>query len=485
MSYTVIQYNQDFVEIMGMESACYIYTIYKLIMYSYDDFDDGIVSSYDVDISNDETFADYYVSGEEGKLAVHMGGGSYYWIRVSKEFNPVVTGTLVTEFTLSIPEGSYMLNYRGFPIYIDMNGNEIGMIKIWGNSDIRINDVEFKSGQEYRCKVELNLDTNLYKFYVDSSNGYIQKSTKDGKNEFEYQGNGVTAVAFSCETYPDSPNLIYLDDIYIHKGQRCVFVSPDGNDSNNGDYKTPFATVNRAMYEEDAVIVLKKGTHYFDDTFTYGPVDINETPNVRVMIPMYEDGITLSGDYKTQNIPETARDKVKQINLRSIGISSYGDVLYTSDTPGAEIFSGEKVMTQARWPNGEYAKIGTVLSQYPITFTADERVSNWIDADNAYIEAFWGFDWDRNSKPISSIDTSSNTVTVSGTESYTVLSGQRYFVHNLIEELDSPGEYYINRDGGILYFYPESDLSNIRISVLEEPFIVGTNLSNLRCIYEW
>ena len=274
---------------------------------SYDDFDDGDVSAYAVDMSDNESADTYYVNGENGRLAIHMGGGAYYWIRIQKEFTPVVTGTLIAEFSLFLPEGSYMLNYRGFPIFADLDGNEIGMVKIWGSggSDVKINDVpienfRFEPGKEYRCKIELDLDRGMFRFFVDDGAGYIQKFTQDNKNEFAYGGRGVKKIMFSCETYPDSPNLIYLDDIYIHMNERYVYVSPEGSDQNDGSFKNPFATAQRALEEKDAVIMFLKGTHILGDSFTYGPVDLNETPNARVMMPMYEEGIYVDGDFKTE-----------------------------------------------------------------------------------------------------------------------------------------------------------------------------------------
>ena len=45
--------------------------------------------------------------------------------------------------------------------------------------------------------------------------------------------------------------------------------------------------------------------------------------------------------------------------------------------------------------------------------------------------------------------------------------GMRYYVFNIAEELDAPGEYYIDRENSVLYFYPTENFSqnsNIVIS---------------------
>jgi hypothetical protein len=68
---------------------------------------------------------------------------------------------------------------------------------------------------------------------------------------------------------------------------------------------------------------------------------------------------------------------------------------------------------------------------------------------------------------------------------YGVESGhpyQHYVAVNLLEELDMPGEWYLDRKKGILYFWPPEGLERARIavSVLEEPIIALEEASNIK-----
>jgi hypothetical protein len=55
---------------------------------------------------------------------------------------------------------------------------------------------------------------------------------------------------------------------------------------------------------------------------------------------------------------------------------------------------------------------------------------------------------------------------------------QHWFAYNLLEEIDAPGEYYIDRASGVLYFYrPEEELKTIEVSMLEEPLVQLKNTS--------
>jgi hypothetical protein len=57
-------------------------------------------------------------------------------------------------------------------------------------------------------------------------------------------------------------------------------------------------------------------------------------------------------------------------------------------------------------------------------------------------------------------------------------SFNHWFAYNLMEEIDIPGEYYIDRTTGILYFYPlAEELKTIEVSLQEEPLVQLKNTS--------
>jgi hypothetical protein len=60
-------------------------------------------------------------------------------------------------------------------------------------------------------------------------------------------------------------------------------------------------------------------------------------------------------------------------------------------------------------------------------------------------------------------------------------SGGEFFALNLLEELDTPGEYYLDRQAGRLYFWPPTDLAraSVALSILQEPLITLTETSRV------
>lgn len=58
------------------------------------------------------------------------------------------------------------------------------------------------------------------------------------------------------------------------------------------------------------------------------------------------------------------------------------------------------------------------------------------------------------------VDEPTRRLTIGGPECATpILPGDRYFVENVLEELDSPGEWYLNRRTGQLFYWPPAEAS--------------------------
>ena len=82
---------------------------------------------------------------------------------------------------------------------------------------------------------------------------------------------------------------------------------------------------------------------------------------------------------------------------------------------------------------------------------------------------------------IKDIDVKNKTITTVDSATFGVAEGQRFMAYNLLEELDSPGEWYIDREKEILYFYPTCDIkdTDMMISQLSEPIIKVENCANV------
>ena len=60
--------------------------------------------------------------------------------------------------------------------------------------------------------------------------------------------------------------------------------------------------------------------------------------------------------------------------------------------------------------------------------------------------------------------------------------GIQYYAFNLLEEIDMPGEWYLDRSTGILYLYPPSNLrqASVEIGMLAAPMITLDKVAYVR-----
>lgn len=101
---------------------------------------------------------------------------------------------------------------------------------------------------------------------------------------------------------------------------------------------------------------------------------------------------------------------------------------------------------------------------------AGERPQRWDQAEEVWFSGLWKYYWFNAHAQAAAIETTTKTVTLSDSPTYGLDAGMPYYAYNLLEEIDTPGEWYLNRDTGILYFWPPSDLTEgeTYVSLIED-----------------
>ncbi len=111
-------------------------------------------------------------------------------------------------------------------------------------------------------------------------------------------------------------------------------------------------------------------------------------------------------------------------------------------------------------------------------------------------EDFFSCGYSDDCLRIASINSNNSTITVKDPAQYTIFStsdsstgagadsrNQRgFYIYNGLEELDSPGEWYLNKNAGTLHFWPPDNSMNtadIVVSILEDPITVSLETNNL------
>jgi hypothetical protein len=301
-----------------------------------------------------------------------------------------------------------------------------------------------------------------------------------------------------------------------------IYVSPKGNDSwsgrlpspNRGRTDGPFATFERArdairelkrqgkLPQGGVTVWLRGGTYFRQTPFSLTAEDSGSAPSPIVYSAYRNEKVRLAGGKSVsgwkpvtdeavlRRLPPEARGKVVYIDLRSQGITDYGQMrrrgfgLPATIPAGLELFYDGKPMPLACYPNTGWLKIAaTPAGQQGGRFTCDDpRLKRWAGAKEVWVHGYWTWDWADSYEKVVSIDPDKGEIVTAephGVYGYT--PGKRFRVLNLLEELDMPGEWYLDRDTGILYFYPPDEgKGEAMVSLTEAPLVSLQDVSHVK-----
>ena len=184
-----------------------------------------------------------------------------------------------------------------------------------------------------------------------------------------------------------------------------------------------------------------------------------------------------------QRLDESARGKVFQADLKALGITDFGEV--TADGKRLEVFFQDKPMTLARWPNEGFVRIVDVVGGAPHKihgipgdkigkFVYDgERPTRWTAEADVWPHGYWFWDWSDQRQQIEAIDTAKHVISLKPPyHTYGYRKNQWYYALNVLAELDAPGEWYLDRAAGMLYFWPPAPPAEGRTLVSVLPNLI-------------
>lgn len=251
-----------------------------------------------------------------------------------------------------------------------------------------------------------------------------------------------------------------------------------------------------AAHAKVGTIVLAPGDYELDRT----PVIQRDHLTLRG-----EDGARLLGGRRlrafrpaaAERLKAEARPHVLVCDLKRLGIGAYGALrrrgfVGRTQPAHSELFFGGKRMTLARWPNRDagdgWARISAPADpdppddrhgrrhgrlEYGFYFTGD-KPGLWQSAAGAWVHGYWSWDWANSYEAIEEFDRDRGFIRTRAPYGlYGFRAGQRFYILNVLEELDQPGEYYLDAERGLLFFWPPApiDSAEVLLSVLDAPLI--------------
>jgi len=282
-----------------------------------------------------------------------------------------------------------------------------------------------------------------------------------------------------------------------------LHVSFSGDDSNPGTPQSPLATLHGAQRAARRLrkslapltIMVREGTYYLDRPLIFGSEDSGEKeapitylacPGERVTISggrklrcnwqPYQDGIMMAEVEKGSNFTQLFVDGKRQIRARypnydpsDPGKSGYlqaaGAIPAGTVSPSGP---NDDMTFSAQAPRG--------VQFDPATFTKNK----WAKTDGAEIHIFQASYWGNLQWKIQGIDFSHDFIWFGdggqqmgakwSTNPAIVSEKSRFFIDNVFEELDAPGEWFLDVDKSVLYYYPHPGI-DLQHALVEVPIL--------------
>ena len=281
-----------------------------------------------------------------------------------------------------------------------------------------------------------------------------------------------------------------------------LHVALNGDDTNPGTTEAPLLTLHAARdaardSNESATIVVHDGTYYLEQSLALGALDSGVSYTAA-------DGerVTLSGGRKLDCRWKPFRDGIMKCELPEV---QKGSLDFT------QLFINGKRQTLARYPNVDnsdpenytgYVQAAGTIPDDAVDPCPDENADmtfsgnaprgiaigsatlakkNWAKPEEAVIHIYQANYWGNLQWRVRNIDLNAGHIWFGeggqqmGAKWFKnpsiVNQWSRFFIENVFEELDVPGEWYLDRENGVLYVIPEdgTDLENalIEVPVLE------------------
>ena len=239
------------------------------------------------------------------------------------------------------------------------------------------------------------------------------------------------------------------------------FVSPNGADTNPGSAERPFATLRhaqeaarQAQARTAVTILLREGTYYLPETLVLTAEDSGTKAAPIVYQAYQKEPAVISGGFRLENLKwEPYQNGIMQAKV-------------PAGSTFDQLFVDGNRQHMARYPN--FDPNVRHFNGYAADAISPQRAALWKDPTGGFIHAMHASEWGGMHYVITGKGPD-NKVTYEGgwqNNRPSGMHGQFRMVENIFEELDAPGEWFLDSKTSTLYFYPPAGV-NLATAVIE------------------
>lgn len=257
-----------------------------------------------------------------------------------------------------------------------------------------------------------------------------------------------------------------------------IYVSPAGDDANPGTAAAPFATLATARDairaggkagREAITVHLADGFYFLDETLTLTPEDSGSRQFPVVYRAEHEGRAALSGAVRLAGLkfsPQTEGILKAKLPAELLASCAFD-----------QLFLGDELLDQARYPNRDES--APVFNGITTLAEVNRRAAGYRKPETGAIHALHGNRWGSVHYRVTGF--AGGRLKLSGgwqQNRQQRLKTDSLMIENIFEELDAPGEWFLDRDSATLYIWPP-DGAELLGAVLDEAGLYAVNLQEL------
>ena len=241
-------------------------------------------------------------------------------------------------------------------------------------------------------------------------------------------------------------------------------------------------------------VIINGGVTLSPDDFK----SVSEYPEISKRLTSEAQKNVLVADLTKEPYSLTKDDWGKIYAIGSYHTAESYDGDYTGELY-CELFINDKRQALARYPDNDYLYTEEVVSTglgkesdgakteisdwnkirnpesdvYRVNSELANRIANWKTLDDIWMFGYWKYDWADASSPIGSFNAQTGEISPKFVSLYGTKTDAPYYFFNVLEELTTDGEWYLDRANGLLCLWKPENLneSQIDLSLSLKPII--------------